>query len=51
MPVVEIAWWTASDAFVADKSLITPGLDFLKKVEGCNAYVAFGSSPSVVNER
>ncbi|PPQ83568.1 hypothetical protein CVT26_003974 [Gymnopilus dilepis] len=37
MPVVEIAWWTASDAFVADKSLITPGLDFLKKVEGCNA--------------
>ncbi|KAF8885688.1 hypothetical protein CPB84DRAFT_1750098 [Gymnopilus junonius] len=37
MPVVEIAWWTPSEAFDADKSIINPALDFTKSVDGCNA--------------
>ncbi|KAF8885685.1 hypothetical protein CPB84DRAFT_1850290 [Gymnopilus junonius] len=37
MPVVEIAWWSPSEAFEADKSIIIPALDFLKSTDGCNA--------------
>ncbi|KAF8885696.1 hypothetical protein CPB84DRAFT_1964700 [Gymnopilus junonius] len=35
MPLVEIAWWTPSEAYLADNSIIKPALDFLKTVEGC----------------
>ncbi|KAF8158089.1 hypothetical protein B0H34DRAFT_707473 [Crassisporium funariophilum] len=35
MPVVEIAWGPASDAYLADRSLLKPALDDVAKADGC----------------
>ncbi|KAF4617764.1 hypothetical protein D9613_006147 [Agrocybe pediades] len=35
MPVIEIASWTASDAYLADPKVLQPGIDYLKNVDGC----------------
>ncbi|KDR82942.1 hypothetical protein GALMADRAFT_238631 [Galerina marginata CBS 339.88] len=35
MPVVEIAWWPASDALLADPTIVAPALDYISKVDGC----------------
>jgi len=42
MPVVEFAWFSASDSLKADYSLINPALDHIKKAEGCiNVYYGY----------
>ncbi|KDR82943.1 hypothetical protein GALMADRAFT_134467 [Galerina marginata CBS 339.88] len=35
MPVVEIAWWPASDALLADPTVVGPALEYISKVDGC----------------
>ncbi|KDR82944.1 hypothetical protein GALMADRAFT_238635 [Galerina marginata CBS 339.88] len=35
MPVVEIAWWPASDALLADPTIVAPALEYISKVDGC----------------
>jgi len=39
MPVVEIASWPASDAYLADPKVLLPGIEYLKKVDGCIRYL------------
>ncbi|KAF8885684.1 hypothetical protein CPB84DRAFT_1733897 [Gymnopilus junonius] len=35
MPVIEIASWVPSKAYLADPTILKPALDFLKTVDGC----------------
>lgn len=35
MPVVEIVWWQASEALLADPEIIKPSLEYISKVDGC----------------
>ena len=39
MPIIEIASFAVSEAFLADPSIVTPALDFLIGVDGCLGYV------------
>jgi hypothetical protein len=39
MSIIEIATFTASEAFLANPNIMKPALDVLIKVNGCLAYV------------
>lgn len=38
MPIIEIVKWSASDAYVADHSVLKPTLDFIVKQKGNLGY-------------
>ena len=46
VPIIEIASFAVSEAFLADLSILTPAFDFLIGVDGCLGYVKLNLTQS-----